>query len=339
MVIQTTFLPAGNAAETQAPQDVPVTTISVSDVRQWQEVASSSFVPLQCRGFGTDFSASIDIRQISPFLSLARVQTGSVLVQRTKRLASSSENDDLLLTLQLASFGRLSQYGRTAELEPGSAVLYETNEPYEIENREPDQHQLVARIKRSALRLSPSTISAACARAISPADPSLRIYTSYVSALCEDAERLAPHARQELAEITADLITSLLRSQWTMQPGLEGRGEELLVHMKAFVLENLGNPGLDVDALARAHHVSRRNVYELFGRIGESPASYIRKSRVQKAAALLGDPGAGQLKVSSIAADCGFLDPTTFTRSFRREYGMTPVEWKSGQQPGQTSGF
>ncbi len=308
--------------------------ISVSDVRDWEKVASSSFVPLHCRGLGTDFSASIDIRHISPLLSLARVQTGSVLVHRTKTLARGSEDDDLLLTLQLNSSGTLTQHGRTAELKPGTAVLYETNEPYEIENREPNQHQLVARINRAALKLSPTTIASACGTAISPDEPLLRIYTSYVSTLSEDAERLAQNARADLAGITADLIASLLRNQRSALPALKGPAEELLTTMKTFILANLSQPGLDVDRLARAHHLSRRTVYELFGSLEESPASYIRRLRTRKAAALLSGPDGALLRIGSVAADCGFTDQTTFTRSFRREYGMTPMEWKATNNQG-----
>ncbi len=306
--------------------------ISVSDVRQWQEVASRSFVPLHCRGLGADFSASIDIRHISPALSLARVRTGSVLVQRTKLLAAAGEDDDLLMTLQLASSGSLSQHGRTAVLSPGSAVLYETNAPYEIENRDPEQHQLVTRVKRSALGLTSATISSGCGRAISPGEPLLRIYTSYLSALCKDSDGLSQQARQDLSEITADLITSMIRNLLTSQPGLDLAADRTLAAMRAFILDNLGSPSLGVDAVARAHHISRRTVYELFGRLKESPASFIRISRVKKAAALLSEHENGQQKIRSIAAACGFLDSTTFSRTFRKEYGVTPGQWKSARQ-------
>jgi AraC-like DNA-binding protein len=39
---------------------------------------------------------------------------------------------------------------------------------------------------------------------------------------------------------------------------------------------------------------------------------------------MLADPRSARLGVSDIAAAVGFLNPRTFERAFRRQYGMTP---------------
>ncbi|MET1154636.1 helix-turn-helix domain-containing protein [Arthrobacter sp.] len=301
--------------------------ISASDVRDWQDIASSSFVPLRCRGVSDSFSATLDVRHLSPALSLSEVKSGSVNVRRTSALATRSESDDLLLSIQMASSGRISQHGRDAIMTPGTAVLYETNRPYEIDHRLPGQHQLIARVKRAALRLPADSVSQACGRLIGGAEPRLRIFSSYLTSLFEESERLGPGARQEMSEIAVDLLAALLRER----SGSPLRSNEnLLAALKSFVRDNLHSPGLSVETLAEQHHVSVRAVYDAFAPTGEPPGAYVRKARLKKAASLLSNPGSGRRTVGSIAAECGYTDPSTFTRAFRRRYGVVPTNWTPG---------
>jgi AraC-like DNA-binding protein len=48
--------------------------------------------------------------------------------------------------------------------------------------------------------------------------------------------------------------------------------------------------------------------------------------RLERAVALLRDPGWQQRKISDIAAVAGFTDLSHFNRSFRRRYGATPSD-------------
>ena len=58
---------------------------------------------------------------------------------------------------------------------------------------------------------------------------------------------------------------------------------------------------------------------------GETPACYVRRLRLERAAwrlQLHGD------SILSIALDCGFGDHETFSRAFRRRYGLSPRAWR-----------
>lgn len=58
---------------------------------------------------------------------------------------------------------------------------------------------------------------------------------------------------------------------------------------------------------------------------GETPAAYVRRLRLERAAwrlQLHGD------SILAIALDCGFGDHETFSRAFRRHYGLSPREWR-----------
>jgi AraC family transcriptional regulator len=58
---------------------------------------------------------------------------------------------------------------------------------------------------------------------------------------------------------------------------------------------------------------------------GETPAAYVRRLRLERAAwglQLHGD------SILAIALDCGFADHETFSRAFRRRYGISPRAWR-----------
>ena len=56
-----------------------------------------------------------------------------------------------------------------------------------------------------------------------------------------------------------------------------------------------------------------------------SPAAYLRRCRLQRAAALLADGGE---ILSLVALRCGFVDQSHLTKSFRKAYAMTPGEYR-----------
>jgi AraC-like DNA-binding protein len=101
----------------------------------------------------------------------------------------------------------------------------------------------------------------------------------------------------------------------------------MLVHVR----EHLADPRLQVGDLARRHHVSVSYVYTLFGRIGTTPAAYLREQRLRAAQAMLSDPRHAWLATSDIAAAVGFCERRTFDRAFQRQYGMTPSSWRREQ--------
>jgi transcriptional regulator GlxA family with amidase domain len=66
-----------------------------------------------------------------------------------------------------------------------------------------------------------------------------------------------------------------------------------------------------------------RTVYSASAAIGLAPAEYIRRRRVEAAAARL---RSSDVSVSDVAISVGFADITTFTRCFKRQQGVTPSQ-------------
>lgn len=85
---------------------------------------------------------------------------------------------------------------------------------------------------------------------------------------------------------------------------------------------------LDLAKSAEIAQVSPFQLHRKFKSLmGESPRSYLERLRLERAAFRLLIQRSDLL---TIALDCGFSNPDTFTRAFRRRYGQTPSAWRVG---------
>jgi AraC-like DNA-binding protein len=88
---------------------------------------------------------------------------------------------------------------------------------------------------------------------------------------------------------------------------------------------------LDIDALARAAHVSRWHFVRSFHRaFGETPHQYLLTRRMERAAALLRTT---DHSVARICAEVGLSSVGSFTSSFKRLHGQTPTEYRAAHPP------
>jgi len=88
---------------------------------------------------------------------------------------------------------------------------------------------------------------------------------------------------------------------------------------------------LDVDALARAAHLSTAHFARQFRRaFGETPHQYLLTRRMERAAALLRGT---DHSVARICAEIGLSSVGSFTTSFGRTFGMTPTAYREAHPP------
>lgn len=81
---------------------------------------------------------------------------------------------------------------------------------------------------------------------------------------------------------------------------------------------------ISVDELAGHVHMSTSAFYRTFKEItGESPLQYIKKTRLNKAKALLTNDG---IRANAAASQVGYESPSQFSREFKRYFGVAPTE-------------
>jgi AraC-like DNA-binding protein len=108
---------------------------------------------------------------------------------------------------------------------------------------------------------------------------------------------------------------------------LSEQDKDFLTKTMSIITEQLEENRVNVDELASSLAMStsqfRRRLSAL---TGETPQSYITNIRMQKARHLLDTHP--ELTVWEVALQCGYDDQSSFTRAFRRFFGITPSEYQ-----------
>lgn len=109
--------------------------------------------------------------------------------------------------------------------------------------------------------------------------------------------------------------------------GLSEQDKDFLTRIMSVVTEQLENNHVNVDEVASTLAMSTSQFRRRLSAItGETPQSYITNIRMQKASHLLDSQH--QLSVLEVALRCGYDDQSSFTRAFKRFFGVTPSDYQ-----------
>jgi len=109
----------------------------------------------------------------------------------------------------------------------------------------------------------------------------------------------------------------------TAHAALEPEDEQFLTQVQAIVEAHIGDAAFNVEALAAAMHVSKRQLYRrLQALTSESPAALVRRVRLERAQHLL--EGRHFATVAEVAHAVGFSDAKHFARLYRKQFGQVP---------------
>ncbi len=126
--------------------------------------------------------------------------------------------------------------------------------------------------------------------------------------------------RQRVAVHLTDL---LLRAQSAILAP-DPAAQSLESRFQALVRDHLGSEERAPE-LARRLGVSRITLDRALVRsTGRTAAAWIRAERLRAAAEMLRHGGR---PFANVGPSCGFADPDSFARAFRRQYGCTPRQW------------
>jgi AraC-like DNA-binding protein len=142
------------------------------------------------------------------------------------------------------------------------------------------------------------------------------------------------HVRTELEQSFAAVVSAAL--------GARDLGESAQDVLRAdvlrFVAANLGDPRLSVVAVCRRFAISPRLLHRLFEGQEHTFAQTVRTMRLERCARLLADP-LDRSTITDIALRHGFTDSASFSRAFRRNFGIAPREMREqGRRPSLRSG-
>jgi len=274
------------------------------------------------------FRAALELRRVGA-IDIGRIATSPVDTARTTSLVRDGD-DGLLVTL--LDTGRASQIQCDTDqaLDAGEGLVCDCGYPGEL--------NLVADSQFWNLKIPRHKIAQLFTRPIRFAGAKLdkdiaarRLLLGYIREAFNLDVQASARAAQLYEQHIVDLIALALGAGGEARAAAEDRGVRA-ARLSAILKEierGSGDPALSAVVIAQRLGVSPRYVHSLLEETGRSFTHHVLERRLEKATALLCDPGRQSWRIADIAGEVGFNDLSHFNRAFRRRYGGTPSDIRS----------
>lgn len=294
---------------------------------QWCEWISRHFGGLQSDLYGdTDFEGHIASSHAGDVI-LTRLEADRHRVLRSASMVRTSDVPYLKIVAPWQGSAMVQQQGREACARDGAWVIYDTTGTYQVGNPERVDH-LIVMVPKDDVAERGTRLDGVMAR---------RLGASGISRVALETMRNTylelPHMSQAAAQGAGELIKQLVKLSLMELAGQEtavSQREALRDRIRQYVQQNLRDPALSADTIARALNCSRRHLYNAFAGEGESIAASIQRLRLQACIRDLQQAGPHARPITDIALSWGFGNPSHFSRVFRDHTGKSPSEFRGG---------
>jgi AraC-like DNA-binding protein len=150
---------------------------------------------------------------------------------------------------------------------------------------------------------------------------------SHMQMLTRNGEQLNAHESAAAIRAASDLLVTTLRQLrgTPLDEEQPSASKALFLAACRFIDARCGSSELTAGVIAVTLGCSRSHLYRVFAANGTTIGDYLRRSRLDKAKALL----AGNRSIARIAWDAGYADVTSFARAFKRRFGQAPGEYRA----------
>lgn len=297
----------------------------------WREVFGRTMVRLDIEPVkGTVFHAEGELCAL-PGAAFASVTVSPVRVSRTRQLIADDVADMVFLITADAPL-RIAQHGREQTLDTGDAIFLRGGECSVIQS--PDKARFI-NISVPIGDLTPMLTKGhdLSMIVISRQSEVLRLLLGYVGLLQTRETPLTGELGQIAAGHVRELLAAMIRSGPDCESPARERGGVRVARLRA-IKDDIGRyvcePALSIDMIAMRHGISPRYIRKLFQEDRTTFSDFIVSLRLERSRHLLLSPAHATCTIASIAHASGFNDLSYFNRTFRRRYGITPSDLRSG---------
>jgi AraC-like DNA-binding protein len=223
----------------------------------------------------------------------------------------------------------VEQHGRSCKVESGNCLLVDCLAAFDFQFPE-GVEALVLEIRRDWLR---GWLPA-------PEDATVRLIdgkSGWGATLVSTLGNLTPSTINSLAPyqtaIAEQIALMFALAGARDAPCVSTHKRALLRRLSETLRERCQEHGIDPDSVARTLGVSRRYVHVLFASAGTTFTHELYECRLQRARRLLRDKRFDGHGVAEIAWNCGFTEPSHFTRRFRERFGAPPTVYRQQAEP------
>ncbi|GAA6210223.1 helix-turn-helix domain-containing protein [Cognatishimia sp. WU-CL00825] len=296
----------------------------------WSEAICNSYVQLGCDAKNvSEFKGSITIKRHS-VLSISEVSAMAHTAERRKQDINAATDEFYLLSLQRRATSRITQFGKTAVLQPGDMALYSSSDPYKLDLSD-NFEKTVVQLPREKLLARLPNAQMLMAHRIGGQTGIGKLVRENIQEFAKFAGDDNPTLQSMVQATLIDLIATGLANEIGQKAELSSPEQHVLMRAKNFIRASLGHPELDRNLVADEIGMSVRRLNAVFAKEGYSIAEYIRSERIKRVAIELRDDRYGHLTISEIAMRNGFSNLQHFSTLFRTTRGQSPKSYRSGE--------
>jgi AraC-like DNA-binding protein len=294
----------------------------------WQAWYSSLF-DTAARGDPTDaFPARNETWSLGG-LTVSRASASAISTSRTKASIRRCPVDHWVLSVCTRGTVALRTHGRSATVQPG--VPYVMSLADEMVTAKDKYERVQLYLSRSAFARIAGLLDQARA---TPLDtPEGKLLADYMLVLAKNLPDLPPGDGPPLAKAVEAMVGACLAPSADRPATAQAQLDfTLMDRVRRAVRARLRSPSLRPDTLCREAATSRSQLYRLLEGEG-GVAHYIQRQRLSESFVMLCDLS-NALPIGRIAELLCFADASSFSRAFRREFGMSPRDARSACQAG-----
>ncbi|WJD60698.1 helix-turn-helix domain-containing protein [Pseudomonas kurunegalensis] len=287
----------------------------------WHEVICKTYLTVKCRPQADEpLQGALSVLHLGS-IELSESLSPPMIYERGASEISRDDDDHFQFCLWNTGSGIVQQGGREIILRPGDLALYSAASP-SIVNCPTGSNTLLLKIPKAALSTRTQCLQSHNLHTLrgDTAAGAMVGQMMRQTWLIQEENPLLGDPR--LGSALLDMIGASLDAASGILPA--GQRHNPLAQIKSYIQNNLGDPELDMEEVAKKHSVSIRTLHRLFASEGTSAKRWLWLQRLAASHKALSD---GRMRqVSEAALTYGFNDLSHFSRLFKQVYGISPSE-------------
>lgn len=295
-------------------------------VQAWHEWCSGIHGTLQI-ALDTEAFQGITARQRTATYELVNWCSGEEMIARSSRDIRGDERGHYEILVPLDGSQYIGDSGADERLAPGAMALLPIDSPFHLAH---GSGASAVTLLVPAQRLDDRIARSGGGR-------QTRILgDAGLPRVCRDLIVSLYAARDDLSGSEFDLICDRVVDLFSLavvgdsQVPLETGGDAVYAAVRRYIRENATDPDLSIGSMAADISWSPRYIQAVLARHGTTATDLIRTERLELARTRLTSPAFARHNVAAVGASVGFGSPSAFAAAFRRHFGATPRDVRTG---------
>lgn len=226
---------------------------------------------------------------------------------------------------------RLAHAGGKSEAHPGDFMVTQSMTPFSLkcETDEEGRHEVLHVIVPAHVLRRFVAHEVRTGLCVPAGSRKFAIAERLLTDLFEDTGEIQEHVAQMLIDTALSLLSEAIRDHQPVAPQRQTLTDKRLSDVLRYIELHLSDPKLSLATVAKGCGISRRYLSLLLKLNGTPFSTLIWDKRLKMAGQWLSTSQPGEASISEIAYRVGFKSAAHFSRMFKREFELSPREYRT----------